>query len=75
MTPIGYRETLDDILAFTGGKRLLTLRDVKNYTGIYDNRTVRSRYPITDGHITAPTLALLLTGGGKHEQRRPHEGV
>ena len=59
----GYRETLADILEFTGNKRLLTLRDVKDYTGIYDNRTVRSRYPITDGHITAPTLALILTGG------------
>lgn len=65
MTPIGYRETLDDILAFTGGKRLLTLRDVKLYTGIVDDRTAKHRYPMTDGHITAPTLALLLTGGGK----------
>ena len=63
MTPIGYRETLDDILAFTGGKRLLTLRDVKAYTGISDDRTALKRYPMTDGRITAPKLALLLTGG------------
>jgi hypothetical protein len=65
MTPIGYRETLEDILAFTGGKRLLTLRDVKRYTGIVDDRTAQRRYPLTDGHITAPTLALILTGGAR----------
>lgn len=65
MKPIGYAETLEDILAFTGGKRLLTLRDVKLYTGIVDDRTAKHRYPMTDGHITAPTLALLMTGGGK----------
>ena len=75
MRPIGYTETLEDIVAFTGGKRLLTLSDVKRYAGIVDDRTAKTRYPMTDGHITAPTLALLMTGGGKHEQRGSHESI
>lgn len=59
----GYRETLDDILEFTGNKRLLTLRDVKAYTGLADDRTVKHRYPIKDGYIAATMLALCLAGG------------
>lgn len=59
----GYRETLADILEFTGNKRLLTLRDVKSYTGLADDRTVKHRYPIKDGYIAATMLALCLAGG------------
>lgn len=59
----GYREHLEDILAFTGGRRVLSLTDVRGYTGIADNRTVRKRFPI-DGHtISAPALARALSGG------------
>lgn len=59
----GYRETLADILEFTGGKRLLAVRDVKAYTGFVDDRAVKRRYPIKDGYIAATMLAHCLSGG------------
>lgn len=59
----GYRETLEDILEFTGNKRLLSLRDVKAYTGFTNDRAVKRRYPIKDGYIAATMLALCLSGG------------
>lgn len=59
----GYRETLEDILEFTGNKRLLSLRDVKAYTGFVDDRSVKKRFPIKDGYIAATMLALCLSGG------------
>ncbi len=58
----GYRENLQDILEFSGGKRLLTMSDVKTYTGLVDDRTVKKRFPITNGYISAATLALHLAG-------------
>lgn len=59
-----YRDNLEDILEFTGGRRLLTLEDVKRYTGLGDNRTVRKRFPyFLDNVISAPTLARCLAGG------------
>lgn len=66
----GYRENLQDILEFTGGRRLLTYADVKKYTGLADNRTIRRRFPYFVGStISAPTLALCLSGG------KPKEGI
>lgn len=59
----GYREVLQDILEFSGGKRLLTLAEVRNYTGVRDNRTIKRRFPIRDGYIAAPMLARCLSGG------------
>lgn len=59
----GYRETLEDILEFTGNKRLLSLHDVKAYTGFTNDRAVKRRYPIKDGYIAATMLALCLAGG------------
>lgn len=61
----GFRENLQDILEFSGGKRLLNLSDVRAYTGIQDNRTLKRRFPFDDGCISAATLALHLCGGGK----------
>lgn len=66
----GYRENLQDILEFTGGRRLLTYEDVKKYTGLGDNRTVRRRFPhFVNNTISAATLALCLSGG------KPKEGI
>ena len=58
-----YRENLADILEFTGGKRLLSVKDVKTYTGFVDERSVKSRYPFQRGYISAATLAACLSGG------------
>lgn len=53
-----YRDNLEQILAFTQGRHLLRLSEVKRFTGLVDTRTIRKRYPISaDGTISAATLA------------------
>lgn len=61
----GYRENLQDILEFSGGRRMLTVADVKAYTGLADYRTIKSRFPFRDRYISAATLAMCLAGGGE----------
>lgn len=59
-----YRDNLQDILEFTNGRRILTVRDVKAYTGIADTRTAKKRYPFDKNlTISAPTLARCMAGG------------
>lgn len=59
-----YRDNLEQILAFTGGRQLLNIKDVKAFTGIRDPRTVRKYYPMdASGHISAATFARQLCGG------------
>lgn len=61
-----YRDNLEQILAFTGGRQLLNIKDVKAFTGIQDPRTVRKYYPMdASGHISAATFARQLCGGKK----------
>lgn len=57
-----YRINLEDIIKFTGGKRLLSVTDTANYLGITRN-TVRKRYAahFQDGYISAATLASVLS--------------
>ena len=57
----GYREQLELILTQTG-KNLLTLKDVREFTGIKDNRTLKKRFSFTNGYISATTLAKELGG-------------
>ena len=53
-----YRDNLEQILAFTQGRHLLTNAEVRRFTGILDARTVKKRYPMSpDGTISAATLA------------------
>lgn len=54
-----YRDNLEDLLAFFGGRRLLTKTDVAAYLKI-DPRTASKRYGIGREGITAPTLARRL---------------
>lgn len=63
----GYRENLQDVLEFFHGKRLLTVAEVKAYTGLADYRTIKRRFPFTENRISAATLALCLTGGEAYE--------
>ncbi len=65
--PLGYRDILQDILEFSGGRRLLTISDVRNYTGLRDDRTIKRRYPFRDGYISAPLLARCMSGGERDE--------
>ena len=64
--PKAYRENLQDILEFSAGRRLLNIADVKRYTGLNDYRTIKKRYPFTDGYISAPTLATYMSGSKPH---------
>ena len=61
---IDYRNNLEQILDFTGGKQMLSIRDVMNFTGIRHYRTVHKHFPFADGYISAATLARCLCGGG-----------
>jgi len=53
----GYRENLEQILTFSNGNSMLSLKDVRAFTGIKDNRTLKKRYSFRDGYISASTLA------------------
>ena len=61
---IDYRNNLEQILDFTGGKQMLSIRDVMNFTGIRHYRTIHKRFPFSNGYISAATLARCLCGGG-----------
>lgn len=53
-----YRDNLAQILQFSQGRNLLTISDVRRFTGIMDSRTIRKRFPISqNGTISAATLA------------------
>ena len=58
-----YRNNLEQILKFTGGKNLLNVSEVCRFTGIIDHRTVKKRYPFIDNYISAATLARHMCGG------------
>lgn len=58
-----YRDNLRDVLDFFDGKRMLTVADVRRYTGLVDYRTVRKKFPFVENMISAPTLARCLSGG------------
>lgn len=58
-----YRRTLEDILAFSGGARMLTVAQVKAYTGIKDYRTVKRRFPFDGQYVSAVALAAAMCKG------------
>ena len=58
-----YRDNLEAILAFTGGRHILTVNDVRRFTGIKDNRTLHRRFPFNGHTISAPTLARSMAEG------------
>ena len=60
-----YRQNLEDILDFTGGRRMLSVGDVRRYLGFTDNRCVKKRFPIVNGYISAATLASCLAEGSR----------
>ena len=63
--PFAYRENLEQILQFTGGKNLLNISEVSKFTGIADRRVVKRIYPFVDNRMSAATLARCMCGGGK----------
>ena len=54
-----YHAILEDILAATGGKRMLTIEDAMKYLGL-SRKTVKKRYMPEGGPINACVLARRL---------------
>ena len=54
-----YREILADLLEYSNGKRLFTIKEAANYLGIKPE-TASKRYGITKNGIMAQSLARLL---------------
>lgn len=56
-----YRENLESILEHSGGKHLLTMDEVRSYTGLKDTRAIHRRFPFfIGGYISAETFAKCL---------------
>ena len=58
-----YRDNLEAILAFTGGKQMLNIKQVSEFTGICHYNALPKRFPFQQGYISAPTLARCLAKG------------
>lgn len=57
-----YRANLEQVLAFSSGRQMLTLGEVKQFTGIRHYTTLHKNFPFTNGYISAATLARCLCG-------------
>jgi hypothetical protein len=44
---------------------MLTLKEVREFTGIRHYQTLHKRFPFIDGYISAATLARCMCGGRK----------
>lgn len=56
-----YRETLEGVLAHSGGKHMLTMDEVRSYTGLKEHRTIKRHFPyFVGGIISAENLARCL---------------
>ena len=58
-----YKEILQDVMEFFGGKRLLSVADVRRYTGLADYRTIKRRFPFYENTITPTAFAAVLAKG------------
>ena len=59
-----YRDNLEQILAATQGRQMLTIGDVREITGIRHYQTLHKLFPFTGRYISAATLARCMCGGG-----------
>lgn len=60
-----YRNNLEQVLAFSGGRQLLTVGEAMEFTGVKHYRTIHKLFPFVNGYISAATMARCLCGGGK----------
>jgi len=58
-----YRNNLEQVLAFSNGRQMLTVGEVKQFTGIRHYQTIHKRFPFVGGYISAATLARRMCGG------------
>lgn len=60
-----FRINLEQVLDFSQGRQMLSIKDVKDFTGIRHYQTLHKRFPFIDGYISAATLARCMCGGLK----------
>lgn len=71
MEPYAYRENLESILNFTGGRHMISIAEATEYLGFRDPRTVQSRCPyFVDGKVTAETFAKALCDYDRTRRKR-----
>jgi len=58
-----YRANLEQVLAFSDGRQMLTIGEVMKFTGVKHYSTIHKMFPFINGHISAATLARRLCGG------------
>lgn len=58
-----YRLNLEQVLAFTGGAQMLSVGDVRKFTGMRDSRTLHKHFQFINGYISAAALARQLCTG------------
>ena len=64
----GFRDLVEDILAYTNGRHLLTIADCAGYLGI-DRDTVTRRFGVTKKGIAAVMLARQLVSLAEPKKR------
>lgn len=60
-----YRDNLEQILQFTNGRQMLTIGEVREFTGIRHYQTIHKMFAFNGKYISAATLARCMCGGGK----------
>lgn len=63
MEHIAYRDNLEQVLTFSQGRQMLTIKEVGEFTGIRHYNTLHKRFPFFDGYISAAVLARCMCGG------------
>ena len=58
-----YRANLEQIMAFSESRQMLTVGEVMKFTGIKHYKTIHKLFPFVGGYISAATLARRLCGG------------
>lgn len=65
MESFAYRDNLEQVLAFSAGKQMLSIKEVMAFTGIQHYTTMHRLFPFSNGYISAATLARCMCGGNK----------
>ena len=65
MEQADYRINLEQILDFSGGRQMLSIGEVKQFTGIRHYTTIHKMFPFVNGYISAATMARIMAGGGR----------
>jgi len=60
-----YRDNLEQVLQFSEGRQMLTIGEVRQFTGIRHYNTIHKLFPFVGGYISAATLARCLCGVGR----------